>query len=199
MVRAMHGVQENAQGTRSRRWAAYAPLVIAGLVLAACGTGSPTASLTTASTAPPAAITATNCPASPPDPLGLATPQEPVRSGSATELVPATPTAVTLCRYSGVGASGTGGAVVGTRIVSGPALADLVALVDSPQLAVVANPGIYNCPEWDGAVILGLFSYASGPDVRLTVDLGGCGFASNGVRTVQGGTITQHLVATIGS
>jgi len=49
------------------------------------------------------------------------------------------------------------------------------------------------------AVALVLVVHDSGPGVRVTVDLGGCGFASNGVRTVAGHPIAQHLAASIGA
>jgi hypothetical protein len=104
-----------------------------------------------------------------------------------------------VCRYSGVGAGGAGSTLEHAKVVTGPGLRALVALLDSPRWSVVAPSAVYSCPNWDGAADVGLFVYAIGPSVRVTVDLGGCGFASNGVRTVQGTGIAGQLAASVGS
>jgi hypothetical protein len=44
-----------------------------------------------------------------------------------------------------------------------------------------------------------VFAYSSGPDVTVTIDLGGCGFATNGTRTVTGYDISQFLARWVGS
>ena len=38
----------------------------------------------------------------------------------------------------------------------------------------------YNCPMSIGSLDILQFVYASGPDVTLSVDVGGCSFVSNG-------------------
>jgi hypothetical protein len=81
------------------------------------------------------------------------------------------------------------------------ATADLAAVVDeldSPRLRPVPSAAVYSCPVWDGGLDLVEFAYRSGPGVRVTVDIGGCGFASNGVRSVQGDALVTYLARWVG-
>jgi hypothetical protein len=98
-----------------------------------------------------------------------------------------------------VGQSGGTIVLAGSRVVTGPTLDLLVAFLDSSHWPVVSGAAEYSCPEWNGATDLALFAYPSGPDVTVDADLGGCGFASNGTRTVSGYAIGQHLAALIRS
>jgi hypothetical protein len=149
-------------------------------------TGAPTTSTTTSTTAPADAATCTYRPPKAP---------VPVRPGLSATLVPPGSSVATLCHYSGVGQSGGTIVLQRSRAVSGTSLAALVAYLDSPHWQVVTSPGPYSCPMWNGATDLVLFVYPSGPGVSVSVDIGGCGFATNGALTVEGYAIGQHLAA----
>ena len=172
-------------------------IVAAGCTVTGCG-GSASSPPTTR--IPPAVSVASpeSCPDHPPATLTAPSTTVPARPGVSTELVPPGPVSAVICRYSGVNATG-GTALVRTVAVPGPLVGMWVSLLDSPRWTVVTSPSTYNCPEWDGALDLLVFSYASGPDVAVTVDLGGCRFASNGTRTVQGDAIATALTPVIGS
>jgi hypothetical protein len=101
----------------------------------------------------------------------------------------------TLCHYSGVGQSGGTIVLQRSRAVSGTSLAALVAFLDSTRWKAVTSTSVYSCPMWNGATELVLFVYPSGPDVSVSADIGGCGFATNGALTVAGYAIGQHLAA----
>jgi hypothetical protein len=91
------------------------------------------------------------------------------------------------------------GSLVRSKVVWGSALDDLVVLFNSPQWQVVTGPPTYNCPSDDGENDVVRFIYSSGPSVDVTIDLGGCTFASNGVRTVAGYELGQRLASLVGS
>ncbi|MGO8872391.1 MAG: hypothetical protein ACLQPH_13505 [Acidimicrobiales bacterium] len=84
--------------------------------------------------------------------------------------------------------------------MANPELRALVAFFNSSKWQVISNPGEYQCPAYRyGQADLVKFVYPIGRGVTVTVDLGGCSFASNGVRTVGGYAIGQRLAAWVGS
>ncbi len=133
------------------------------------------------------------CPVPAPSQQAVAEPTEPVRPGLATELVPAGPTYATICRYSGLNPPPDPQTLVGVAEVVGPRLGALVAFMDSPDRQVIHNPEYFNCPSDDGRVDLVEFFYTLGPAARVWVDVTGCRFASNGVRTVAGYSMDRRL------
>ena len=161
--------------------------VVAAVALALAACGSPTS-------APPASppVAAPTCPPGPSAVVPAAPPSS-TRPGLSGSLVPPGPSAAVVCRYAG-GSSH----VIRSAVVPRAALAPLVAELDSDRWQVVADPGVYNCPTWDGSTDVVRFVYPSGPDVVVTVDLGGCDFASNGVRTVGGHDIGRYLSRWVG-
>jgi hypothetical protein len=182
-----------------------APVAVA-LVAAACGTtttapsGSNTANTatTTTTTTTTTTVPAPTCPTGPADGLAPATPERPVRPGLDAALVPPGPVVATVCRYGGVSAT-AGDGPVRSATVMGAALGALVTEADSPRWHVVARGADYSCPMWDGGRDAVEVAYPAGPGVRVTVDIGGCGFASNGVRTVEGNELVGYLARWVGT
>ncbi len=123
----------------------------------------------------------------------------PLRPGLADQLVPSGPVRAAVCRYEGLDGPAAAGSLVRSHVVSGPALDDLVALFNSPQWQVITDPAVYSCPFDEGAVDDVWFMYTAGPSVVVSVDLAGCRFASNGVRTIAGNTLVQRLATLVGS
>jgi hypothetical protein len=123
----------------------------------------------------------------------------PTRPGMADQLVPPVPVRALVCRFEGLNGPAAAGALVSSRVVSGRALAGLVVLFDSHRWHMITAGSTYSCPSDDGAIDVVRFSYASGPSVDVSIALGGCEFASNGVRTVQGYALGQRLSSLVGS
>ncbi len=140
------------------------------------------------------AIAASSCPRTVPT-----VQPAPSRPDLADELVPPGPVSASVCRYEGLNGPVAAGSLVRSHVVSGPALDNLVALFDSPQWQVITNPAGYFCPLDNGAKDVVRFIYTSGPSVDVSVDLEGCTFASNGVRTVAGSVLGQRLGSLVGS
>ena len=192
---------------RTRALVAAAPvavvLVAVALVAAACGTttAAPSGSTTTTTMSPTTTtspVPAPTCPTGRADGLAPATPERPVRPGLDSVLVPPGPVVATVCRYGGVSAT-TGDGPVRSATVTGTALGALVTEVDSARWHVVARGADYSCPMWDGGRDAVEVAYPSGPGARVTVDIGGCGFASNGVRTVEGNELVGYLARWVGT
>ena len=177
------------RSTTTRRAYPVAAGVAAALVLAACG--SSVSAPTTSPSGPATARTPTCPPGS--TTRAPATGGTPARAGLADELVPSGPDAAVACRYAATSTSAVRSAVVARKDV-----AALVAELDSSQWQVITQPATYSCPMWDGSTDVLLFAYPSGPEVQVTVDLGGCGFASNGVRTVGGYEISGYVARWVG-
>lgn len=129
----------------------------------------------------------------------LAVPNQPrVRSGLAIHLVPPGPTYATICRYAGLNVTPDPRGLVRSAELVGPKLEALVALMNSPDRQIIVHPEYYNCPLDDGQADLVEFYYAPGPAVTVTVEVTGCGFASNGVRTVAGYGLARRLAVLAG-
>jgi hypothetical protein len=186
---------------RARTLVAIAPVSLALLAVAlvgsACGTttAAPTTSTTSTTTS---SVGAPSCPTGEGDGLGLASPEQPERPGLDAALVPPGAVVATVCRYGGV-SSTAGGGPVRSAAVMGASLDALVEELDSAKWQVVAQPAVYSCPMWDGGRDVVEVAYPSGPRVRVTVDIGGCGFASNGVRTVEGYDLVPYLARWVGA
>jgi hypothetical protein len=113
--------------------------------------------------------------------------------------VPAGPTVLTVCRYAGLNQSVPAGTLERSTVVTGAPLAALVAYIDQPSWSVIPQGTAYGCPMSEGQVDLLRFAYSAGPGVSVTVDIGGCSFASNGARTVQGSSIGGRLTSLVGT
>jgi hypothetical protein len=167
---------------------------------AACGGVTGAVQPTTTVAITPATTTAfASCPqrwdpsaATPIDP-------SPGRAGLADTLVPPGPSSLSVCRYAGLNQPATVGTLEQSHVVIGPALAQFVAYLNLPKWPVIPAGAIYNCPLSDGRVDLLRFDYPSGPGVTVTVDMDGCRFVSNGVRTIGGGEIGMRLTGWVGS
>jgi hypothetical protein len=114
-------------------------------------------------------------------------------------MVPPGPSSLSVCRYAGVNQPDEAGTLERSHVVTGPALAQLVAYLDMPTWQVIPAGAGYNCPLSQGRVDLLQFDYPSGPGVTVTVDTDGCRSASNGVRTVAGDEIGAHLARWVGT
>jgi len=113
-------------------------------------------------------------------------------------LVPAGPTGATICRYAGLNQKAARGQLERSRVLSGSEFDAFVGYLDSTQWQKVTK-GAINCPMSEGSVDGVIFDYADHIQVRLTVDIGGCSFASNGQLTVWGGDIGQQLSQWVGA
>ena len=92
-----------------------------------------------------------------------------------------------MCRYAGLNQPVKAGTLAQSHVVTGPDLAQFVAYLDMPTWQVIPAGAVYNCPSSAGRIDLLRFDYLAGPQVTVTVDLDGCGFVSNGARTIGGG------------
>ena len=173
-----------------KRFTAGLGLLVLLTFASSCGQSGSTPS----TTGPTLALGLSSCPRTAPanEPL-------PPRPGLADELVPAGPVRASVCRYEGLNGPASAGSLVRSHVVSGAALDDLVALFDSSTWQVITQPPYLYCPMDDGASDVVQFRYASGPSVDVRIDLGGCGFASNGVRTVGGYGLGRRLASLVGS
>jgi hypothetical protein len=104
------------------------------------------------------------------------------RPGAGTKLVPPGAMALVLCRYDGP--LGSPGAhlknrfrLVASRSLSDPNQVNALAAAFN---RLPRARGSYACPADTGAVVIGSFGYASGPDSPVRVDLTGCTIATNG-------------------
>jgi hypothetical protein len=109
--------------------------------------------------------------------------------------VPPGPRWATVCRYAGLNWRVPAGTLERSRVVSGPALAQLVSLADH---AVPVARRSYNCPMSQGLFDLLFFVYPDGKTVTVTVALDGCVFAHNADRTVWAGSIAALLKSWVG-
>jgi hypothetical protein len=146
-----------------------AVLSVGVLVLAGCGTMT---SVPPGTTGPAVAVVPPTCPEArvPVEPYARVTPARP---GSDASLVPPGPAAASVCRF----AAAADGRIARSAAVSRADLGTLVSEFDSTDRKVIAHPGIYDCPRWDGATDVVRLAYPSGPGVDVTIALGGCGFA----------------------
>jgi len=142
---------------------------------------------------PGAVIRPASCP-----PAAPRSAPSPARSELSANVVPPTPVFGTVCRYAGLTPTGQSGTLIRSHVLSHHALATVVALLNSPKNALIAHPETYRCPSDDGAADVVIFDYEAGPPVRVAVDLGGCRFASNGVRTIGGFYVGQLLRTWVG-
>ena len=180
-------------------------LVLVALLTSACG-GATGANLTTTTststtTSRPglAGDPVPACPRRWGSPANAPLNPAPARAGLADILVPPGPTVLSVCRYAGLNQSVAAGTLERSAVVTGPPLDSLVAYVDGPTWPVVPAGTAYGCPLSEGRTDLLVFAYPTGPDVSVSVDIGGCSFASNGERTVRGSPIGDRLAPLVGT
>ena len=171
---------------------ALAALLLLG---AACGADRVPSTASTTTTADRAVAAAPPCPHAPvTSPSSRSAPVWPRHS------VPPGATAVTVCRYGGLGSpTGVDGAPVAQAVPDAAGLRSLVAVLDSPRWPEVDGAATFSCPMDDGSQDVVRVAYPSGPGAQVVVDLTGCRFAGNGVRTVQGDGIARYLTRWVGS
>ncbi len=169
------------------------------LGLAACGgpSAAPAVPRTSTTTLRPT-VRPANCPQLPPEPPAP-TPAGGTVRGDADSLVPPGPAVATLCQYTGVDESGGTVVLAEQRVMAGSELDALVAFLDGSSWPAAGDTAVDDCPKWNGATVLAVFAYTTGPDVAVHADIGGCGFASNGTRTVLAYGIGQRLVVLVRS
>lgn len=196
-------------------------IAVLALITAACGSvAGANRSTTTSHPATPAHPLATS-PTSPHPTTGTTKPPESVRPdvcperwafdspskslndkrprpGLSKTLVPGGPTSLTVCRYSGLNQKVKPGTLERSRVVTGAALEAFVKYVDEPTWQTVNPHTTYMCPMSTGLVDLLQFVYPSGSPVLVSLEVDGCSFASNGYRTVWGGSIGARITAWVG-
>ena len=166
------------------------------VVAAACGGTRAADGPTTSSTTVP--VGAAACPRQWVHSSNSSLNPPPARPGLANTLVPPGPTFLTVCRYAGLNQAVTAGTLVQSHVLTGSQLPAFVTYIDQPTWQVIPKGAVYSCPASQGRVDLLQFVYPSGPGVKVSVDIDGCRFVSNGSRTVSGGAIGTRLTAWVG-
>lgn len=169
------------------RWAALGVLVIA---VAGCApsvrSGDPPALITTTDTAPPV----TACPNLMPSTM---------RTVPGSGLVPGTPIAALACRYYGLDDQRPGTLAQSAQVTGGE-VGQLAADVRAGQ-PFPSAPGLaMNCPADFGLSDLIVFTYPSGGQSDVRVDLTGCGSVSNGQQRVESSAgLLRDLTSLVGA
>jgi hypothetical protein len=94
--------------------------------------------------------------------------------------VPGSPNALLACRYHGLNQPQPAGSLAKFAHLSA---APLAAVLNT--LPPIPKGAVFNCPIDFGETILLLFAYPDGTQLMVSIEMGGCGFASNGDRTVR--------------
>jgi hypothetical protein len=109
-------------------------------------------------------------------------------SAARSELAPAGPTAILLCRYAGLNALPRRALTRTALITNAATVASLVRGFDRLPSA----SGTFNCPLDDGSEIVALLTYPHGRMVTISVHLRGCQMVTNGdLRRTAAGTSGQ--------
>ena len=155
--------------TRARHAGRWAMLGVLAIAVAGCAStvqpGDPPALITTTDSAPPV----TACPDRIPSTL---------RTVPGDGLVPGTPIAALACRYYGLNDQRPG-TLAQSAQVTGAQLAALAADLRGEQ---PWPPGQYGCPVDVGLADLIVFTYPSGAQADVRVDLTGCASVNDGHR-----------------
>jgi hypothetical protein len=120
------------------------------------------------------------------------------RVGLSKVLVPAGPSFMTICRYSGLNQKVPEGSLERSVVVSGTTLSGFVTYADLKTWQVVRPGTSFGCPMSEGLVDELLFVYPSGPEVTVNVDIDGCPLATNGPHTVWAESIGSRLTTWVG-
>ena len=164
------------------RSAILAPLALLGVAL--CGVVGCGSQVTPAAASPPpgsVAVSPVSLPDCPSAPLKAGT----YTAGPANVMVPASPSAARVCRYSGLNQPTPAGSLVKAGDVNSAELPSLVKALN----AAVPMPMRINCPNDDNSSDLVMFGYSNGHTVNVTVGLRGCNVVRNGADV-------KHLTST---
>jgi hypothetical protein len=104
-------------------------------------------------------------------------------TGSATTFIPGHPSALLGCRYHGL--TEPRGSLAKSASVSPAPIAEALN-----RAQPITNSGVFKCPVDFGETILLLFEYPNGARLTVSIEMGGCEFATNGDRTVRTPTAT---------
>jgi len=128
------------------------------------------------------------------DPIARLRPGRPARHGTAARLVPASPTAGAVCRYTDL-------RLERSTALTAQQLGHLVGILDGLPAGTSRPGGGYgittdSCQEEERRGFVLRFDYASGPPVEVVVHIGSCGqlSAANGARTTK---LSPELVTTL--
>ena len=166
-------------------------------LLAGCSSTSPTARQLAANVTSTSAAPTTTAVAKPPTlecpihaPRVIPTHQLP---GTVSTFVPGRPVALLACRYHGYNQPQPSGSLAGSaHFAPGPFVTALNTALPVPDRA-------YNCPMDAGERMLVIFAYDDGSRLTASIETMGCGFATNGDRSVVDPTATlEHLEAVLG-
>ena len=108
------------------------------------------------------------------------------RAGVRTTMVPGHPRRLLGCRYHGLNQPQPQGTVAAAKMLP---TSEVASEFDDARVISPGGP-VPSCPADFGEQIMLVFGYADG-SFRVTVDAGGCGYATNGARTV----LTPPLLA----
>ncbi|MGO9874078.1 MAG: hypothetical protein ACLPVY_09790 [Acidimicrobiia bacterium] len=172
-------------------------LTLTVALLAGCSSTSPTArqlgaNITSTSAAPPTTAVPKSptleCPIH--APTVIAKHQQP---GTASTFVPGRPVALLACRYHGYNQPEPIGSLAGSaHFAPGP-------FVTALNTARLVPKRAYNCPLDAGERMLVIFAYDNGTRLTASIETMGCGFATNGDRSVFNPTaMLEHLEAVLG-
>jgi hypothetical protein len=114
-------------------------------------------------------------------------------------LAPEGPIYVTICRYAGLNQEVRPGQLERSDVLDGSQLDGFVRYLDTTKWETVPRNGAFNCPASEGSTDILIFRYPDLSQATVSVDIGGCPFASNGQMTVWGYAIGQRLAQWVGS
>lgn len=117
------------------------------------------------------------------------------RDGTATSMVPASPTTVLACRYHGFNQPEAHGSLATSASIPP---ADVAASLNAVPVPALGAP-VPNCPADFGEMYALWFGYPAGPPVLVTVQRGGCAYANNGDRRAPfASAVVSQLSAALG-
>jgi hypothetical protein len=115
------------------------------------------------------------------------------RPGTPARVVPGHPVTLLGCRYYGLNLPQPRGTLAQwVRVNPGPAASFINSFRE-------ANPMQISCPDDNGSAVLLDFGYPDESDLVVRINTSGCGYATNGDRTVQAQRIWPYLGQVLGS
>jgi hypothetical protein len=132
-------------------------------------------------------------------------PSGPIRgamAGTESKMVPGSPIVATVCRYAGVDQHQPYDPQLSETLVrSAQGLSPVQLAADLNGLKPVPHGQVFGCPAFgNGAADTVVFGYRDTGPLLVTIDLGGCGFATNGIRFGFGSQkLSADLTAEVGT
>jgi hypothetical protein len=157
---------------RPKKWLL---VLIAGLAVGITAVGTADWCLASPLRQDPAPVLPTDgsCPLTGPDRSNY-----PFPAGPATIMVPGTPVSATVCRYGGLNPPEGYRRLEASNSVTDSQLQQLIT--DLNSVGDNIRPGLLACPYDDARSDLIIFTYQDSQPIYVTVQLLGCGIASNG-------------------